>query len=124
MDKDELVSYIQGLLDMNKATEKLYGPINVEFDSSIEAELLELIDKALIKHRNSLSEEIKYFNKKANEYTTPNEIGGDDNKFYGSSEDLLPDNVDKGFIKHKQITKNQPQISNHGEFRVPNKETP
>ena len=124
MDKDELVSYIQGLLDMNKTTEKLYGPINVEFDSSIEAELLELIDKALIKHRNSLSEEIKYFNKKANEYTTPNEIGGDDNKFYGSSEDLLPDNVDKGFIKHKQITKNQPQISNHGEFRVPNKETP
>ena len=44
MNKDELVSYIQGSLDMNKATEKLYGPINVEFDSSIEAELLELID--------------------------------------------------------------------------------
>ena len=99
MNKEELVSYIQGLLDMNKATEKLYGPINVEFDSSIEAELLKLINKAIEKHRNSLNEEIKYFNKKADEYVPPNEI---DPIWNGPSEDLLPD---KG-----------PQISNHGEF--------
>jgi len=113
MNKDELVSYIQGLLDLNKATEKLYGPINVEFDSSIESELLKLINKALTKHRNSLNEEIKYFNKKANEYATPNEI---DPIWNGPSEDLLPDDGDEGFIKHKQITKKQPEISNHGEF--------
>jgi hypothetical protein len=92
MNKEELVSYIQGLLDMNKATEKLYGPINVEFDSSIEAELLKLINKALTKHRNSLNEEIKYFNKKANEYSTPKE----------KEKDLLPNQG--------------PEISNHGEF--------
>ena len=99
MNKEELVSYIQGLLDLNKATEKLYGPINVEFDSSIESELLKLINKALAKHRENLNGEIKYFNKKADEYTTPNEI---DPIWNGPSEDLLPDQG--------------PEISNHGEF--------
>ena len=106
---------------MNKTTEKLYGPINVEFDSSIEAELLELIGKALTKHKALLNNEINYFNKKANEYVTPKENEGDDPIWNGPSEDLLPDDVDKGFIKHKQITKKQPEISNHGEFGAPKK---
>ena len=119
MNKDELVSYIQGLLDMNKTTEKLYGSLNVEFDSSIESELLKLINKALEKHRENLNGEIKYFNKKANEYATPKEKEGDDPIWNGPSEDLLPDDVDEGFIKHKQITKKQPQISNYGEFGAP-----
>ena len=107
MNKDELVSYIQGLLDMNKTTEKLYGSLNVEFDSSIEAELLKLINKALTKHKALLNNGINYFNKKANEYTTPNEI---DPIWNGPSEDLLPDDVDEGFIKHKQITKKLPYV--------------
>jgi len=116
MNKDELVSYIQGLLDLNKATEKLYGPINVEFDSSIESELLKLINKAIEKHRDNLNGEIKYFNKKADEYSTPKEKKNIDPIWNGPSKDLLPDDGDEGFIKHKQITKKQPEISNHGEF--------
>ena len=113
MNKDELVGYIQGLIDMSK-----------EANEMLEPELLELIDKALVKHRALLNSEINYFNKKADEYATPKEKEGDDPIWNGPSEDLLDNDVDKGFIKHKQITKKQPEISNHGEFGEPNNEAP
>ena len=98
MNKDELIGYIQGLLDMSK-----------EGDEVLEPELLELIDKALTKHKALLNNEINYFNKRADEYPSP--IKEDDDPIWNSpSEDLLPDGVDKGFIKHNQIIKNPPKI--------------
>ena len=105
MNKDELIGYIQGLLDMSK-----------EGDEVLEPELLELIDKALTKHKALLNNEINYFNKRADEY--PSLIKEDDDPIlkdpnyyvWNHSEDLLPDDVDKGFIKHKQIIKNPPKI--------------
>jgi len=42
MNRDELVGYIQGLIDMSKET-----------DEMLELKLLELINKALSKHRAS-----------------------------------------------------------------------
>jgi len=108
MNKDELVSYIQGLLDLNKATGEMYvkywnkvnkewRPIKVEFDSSIETELLRLISEALEKHRNYINnEDVNYFNKKADAYSTP---------LSTEASVSFKDDVDKGWIKHNQITK-------------------
>jgi len=89
MNKDELVSYIQGLLDLSKVS---------EFDSSIETELLRLISEALEKHKNYINnEDVSYFNKKADAYSTPLSAK--------ASKSFKKDDIDKGFIKHKQITK-------------------
>jgi predicted ATP-binding protein involved in virulence len=88
MNKDELVSYIQGLLDLSKVS---------EFDSSIETELLRLISEALEKHKNYINnEDVSYFNKKADAYSTP---------LSTEASVSFKDGVDKGWVKHDQITK-------------------
>jgi hypothetical protein len=74
MNKDELVGYIQGLLDMSKRSNEI---VDCGEDlSKVESELLGLINKALIKHKNSLNGEINHFNKRADEYATPIEKRG------------------------------------------------
>ena len=98
MNKDELIGYIQGLLDMSKE-------IN---ESRVQKILLNLINKSLKQHKNYTSkDDINYFNKRADEYPSPKKEDDDDPIWNGPSEDLLPDDVDKGFIKHKQIIKTQ-----------------
>lgn len=62
MNRDELVGYIQGLLDISK-----------EVEEDIEPKLLKLINKALAKHRDNLNGEINHFNKRADEYATSSE---------------------------------------------------
>jgi cob(I)alamin adenosyltransferase len=70
MNKDELVGYIQGLLDMNKETEESMD--NELAISSMESKLLVLMKKALQKHKTYINkDDINYFNKKADEYSTP-----------------------------------------------------
>ena len=106
MNKDELVGYIQGLLDMSKKAELLMD--HDYYVQEMESKLLILINKAIEKHKDKLKEEyvsindLPYFNKKADEYATPKEKEDVDPIWNGPSEDLLPD---KG-----------PQISSHGEF--------
>ena len=70
MNKDELVGYIQGLLDMSKDAIKISdSELAIK---EIEKTLLTLISKSLEKHRISqIKNDINYFNKKADEYSTP-----------------------------------------------------
>ncbi len=124
MDKNELVGYIQGLLDMSKRSNEiiLEKYRHGEDLPKIESELLELISEALEKHKNYINKgDVNYFNKKADEYSPPikNDV---DPIWNGPSEDLLEDDVDKGWVKHEQITKKPPKISNYGDFDKPEME--
>jgi len=86
MNKDELVGYIQGLIDMSKETDEI-----------LELKLLRLISEALEKHKNYINnEDVSYFNKKADAYSTP---------LSTEASVSFKDDVDKGWIKHNQITK-------------------
>jgi len=86
MNKDELVGYIQGLIDMSKETDEI-----------LELKLLRLISEALEKHKNYINnEDVNYFNKKADAYSTP---------LSTEASVSFKDDVDKGWIKHNQITK-------------------
>ena len=86
MNKDELVGYIQGLIDMSKETDEI-----------LELKLLRLISEALEKHKNYINnEDVNYFNKKADAYSTP---------LSTEASVSFKDDVDKGWIKHNQISK-------------------